>query len=111
MRDWNNTIEFYKSLESNKRYADSSRGMLDLLLELQKHLDFANLQIRTAHMAVYFVIPDTKQNVHVICEELGSYSIFLDHCEGTFYGEEVTVSSEKVISTLKDYLHRIQDKR
>jgi hypothetical protein len=111
---WETITERYKSLASgrpNTPYADYAMGMLELLPKLRSQLRPDDVRVGMALHTLTLGFDDSQRTVHVDWEKPNFFAIYLDYCEGSFYGEKVTVSLQDAVGKVEEYLRRIKHEK
>ena len=107
MWTWEQVVDQYRVIGERPKYYDLAQNMIRLIDEIQQHPEFSTLEARLALGALTLGLPDKTRHVHIYWTEKDLYEIFLDHCEGEFYGENVVVPFSQVLSTVKVYLEKL----
>ncbi len=108
MDQWDMVTGLLADLAEQPNQALAAQGVLDLAEHIRVLPALADVQVGLAGMALALGVPGTRRRVHVGWVRPYVYAVFLDFCEGTFYGERVEVEIEDVVETLLAYLDRLR---
>ena len=108
MDEWTQIGERYREMVNNERYGAFAREMLDLVEQIQVDSRFADVLPSMALNTLTLKVPQSMRRVHVFWENSGEYSIYLDHCEDQFYGENTRAKKEEAVTTILTYLQRLR---
>jgi hypothetical protein len=113
MWSWDEVIAFYQVFADREDNIDSSRGkdMLNLIQRLRSEPELADMQPGTAMYTLYIALPDYEvESIHLHWRGSDTYSIFFTPENGDAPRSEM-VTSEAVISKIKQYRERLLEKR
>jgi hypothetical protein len=108
MRDnWNEVAKIYEEEYLASRYADHSRGILELIPKLSEHTSLEDVEAGTSHAALFLRVPGKKTRVYVWAEQPGpQYNIYL--YDGNRKRDEIAVGADKAVATIDEYVGKVR---